>query len=300
MKLQTAVELYVDQAQARRLSPNTIRDYQNTFSKFIAYVGVDAKVSEITKAKIIAFFNSFDELSNKTLLNYHVGLSALWSWAVQNGFAEVNIPAQVPRPKPESKSIHPYTHAEIKAMLSAIGRSATYQRNGSRPTQHRTPYMSRNRAILLLLLDSGIRVSELVGAAVGDFYDREGQLTVKGKGNKTRVVQVSHTTIQAVKIYLDGRTEGPLFLSGDRSMTRDEVLKMVKRVGKRTGVKGANVHRFRHTFAIEYLRNGGRSWHLQQLLGHTTMEMVNTYLKLSQLDLAKDHRNASPVENLGL
>ena len=80
-------------------------------------------------------------------------------------------------------------------------------------------------------------------------------------------------------------------------MDRDRLLKALISIGKRAGVKGVNVHRFRHTFAINYLRNGGDSWSLQMMLGHSTMEMVKNYLALAQADLEKNHKMASPVDN---
>jgi len=71
----------------------------------------------------------------------------------------------------------------------------------------------------------------------------------------------------------------------------------LERIGVRAGVSGVTVHRFRHTFAINYLRNGGDPWSLQMMLGHSTMEMVKNYLALAQADLEKNHKIASPVDN---
>ena len=78
---------------------------------------------------------------------------------------------------------------------------------------------------------------------------------------------------------------------------RHKLLKVFRRIGARAGVRGVNIHRFRHTFAVNYLRNGGDSLHLQRLLGHSTMNMVNTYLDLANADLQKNHRIASPVDH---
>jgi integrase/recombinase XerD len=72
---------------------------------------------------------------------------------------------------------------------------------------------------------------------------------------------------------------------------------MIKRFGRRAGVLHAHPRRFRHTFASQFLRNGGNGTIPQSLLGHSTTEMVQTYLKLAQHDLDASHHLASPVDN---
>lgn len=78
---------------------------------------------------------------------------------------------------------------------------------------------------------------------------------------------------------------------------RHDLRKLLVRIGSRAGGRKVNVHRFRHTFAINYLRNGGDPWSLQMMLGNSTMEMVKTYLALAQADLVKNHKIASSVDN---
>ena len=72
---------------------------------------------------------------------------------------------------------------------------------------------------------------------------------------------------------------------------------MFAAIGRRAGVANFHPHRLRHTFAIQYLRNGGNAYTLQAMLGHSSLEMVKHYLRLAQTDVDTAHKRASPVDN---
>jgi len=83
-------------------------------------------------------------------------------------------------------------------------------------------------------------------------------------------------------------------------MDRHRLLKQLTSIGQRAGVHDCHPPRFRHTFAINYLRNGGDIYTLQMALGHASLVMYKQYLELAQSDLKSAHRIASPVKNWGL
>ncbi|MDQ3689402.1 MAG: tyrosine-type recombinase/integrase, partial [Chloroflexota bacterium] len=133
----------------------------------------------------------------------------------------------------------------------------------------------RDRAVVLLLLDTGLRVSEVVGIRLGDLRP-DGSIKVLGKGAAERIVPVGGAARRAIGTYLAQRGFGAagerLFLNqGDQALTTSGVSQLLRRLRRRTGVSvRCNPHTFRHTFAHNYLVNGGDALSLQRILGHSS------------------------------
>lgn len=265
----------------------------------------DPAMDKISHGQAAGFLASFNgEYSRKTLFNYHVGLSALWSWAVKEGLVGENIMRQVDRPKPGKVVIQPYTKDEVRRLLEACKINKEYHRPGQKPAANSRHTALRDRAVLLTLLDTGLRAGELCGLNVADLNLKEQRLLVRqGKGDKQRFVYIAARTGLVLKRYLKSREDlevgrPPLFITGNITrLSKGALLQFIVRAGERAGVEGANVHRFRHTFAIESLRNGMSAYVLQQLLGHSSMDMVRRYLVFAEADLAAGHHFASPVDH---
>jgi len=295
------VDGYLLAANARRLSPHTIRDYVTTFNKFIRFLEDDQPIDSIT-AQQVEIFLAQQKVSKKTALNYHIGLSALWTWAVEEDLAKEHIIRKVKRIKPEKKAIKPYSEDDIRNMVNVINQTQIYSRPGKRDSFHRLAHADRNRAIIYILLDTGVRVSELINLHIHEVDLRNRRILVMGKGSKERTIPFSPRTGQVIWKYLTTKKEESwgnlLFVTNEgRQLTRSRVLRILRTIGRRAGVMKVTVHRFRHTFAVNYLRNGGDAYSLQMMLGHSTMEMVKTYLALAQADLDANHIQASPVSN---
>lgn len=306
LSLAQAVEGYLIAAQARRLSRYTLRDYTTTFRRFMAFIDGDRPLISITADDVRRFMNSLDGLSDKTVLNYHTGLSALWTWALNEDLVEAHILRHVERPRPEQRAITPYTKADVEHLLRACDHTARYTRPGKRACRNQRPTATRDRAIVTLLVDTGIRASELCALRIHQCDLRNRRVTVHGKGKKERTLPISARTAQVVWKYLNTREDRAILshslftTNRDVAFDRHVLKRLIARLGKRAGVSGANVHRFRHTFAINFLRNGGNAFALQRMLGHETLEMVNRYLEIAQADLEVAHRDASPVANWNL
>lgn len=264
------------ECSARRLSENTILDYKSTLNKFASMVS-NTSVGSIDSSHIAQFLSSFPQLSPKSLLNKYVALSAFWTWLCRNGYSDQHMVHRIPRPKVNPPVIEPFSELEIRAMFSALGRR-----------------YNRNRAILILLLDTGLRASELINLEWEDIDLKNCRIKVLGKGNKERFVPFSSRTA-AVLFRYHTQYKGKPF-----ELTRTRLAHLLQEIGKRAGVERVYPHRFRHTFAIFYLRNGGDIFSLQAILGHSSLEMVKRYLHLAQVDIDKVHQRASPVDRLRL
>src|SRR5688572_26851780 len=116
-------------AQSRKLSPHTIADYENTLiKKFQTFLGRDLLVQEITSDHIQEFLAAQTSVKNKTVLNYHTGLSAFWTWAVREKVAPAQILHGIVPPKADIVDVTPYTESDVRAMLNSLERSKRYSR----------------------------------------------------------------------------------------------------------------------------------------------------------------------------
>ncbi len=285
---------------ARGLSQNTIDDYTRTLIRFIKFTG-DPEMDQVRSADISAFLASC-QVSNKSKRNYYIGLASFWTWASAEGITTRHIVREIKPPEPEKRIIEPFTIIEIKAIMAAISRSKVYRSVLGQIRDHALRTADRNRAIILLLLDTGIRASELTNLHLQDLDIKKNIIKVKGKGNKERLVPISSRTAQALWRYAaqreNPRAMDPVFITNSgMAMNRKDLAHRLGEIGKRAGIRRVHPHRFRHTFAITYLKNGGDIYTLQAILGHSTLDMVRTYLRLASVDIEEAHRRASPVDN---
>ncbi len=170
----------------------------------------------------------------------------------------------------------------------------------------RSADVARDRAVVLLFLDTGVRLSELVGMSVADIDLVEGRCRVMGKGSKERVVPVGGRARRAIRASLLARgsvsPDDPLFVGrrGDR-LTPRAVQQLVRRLARAAGLaQRCSPHVLRHSFARAFLANGGDVFSLQRILGHSpaSLQVTRRYVRLLDDDLRAVHRRVSPADRL--
>jgi integrase/recombinase XerD len=316
-----AIQGFLQYKSAEGLSVRTIESYERDLRQWVEYQG-EMDVAGITAQHLRQYLSYLltdytprrltgrneEKLSPKTVRNVWVTLSAFFHWA-SDEFQIPNPMKMVPAPKFEDAPVEPFTREQIEALLKACDFCQEAQTSGRRKfTMHRVTGF-RDKAIILVLLDSGLRASELCALRIGDYDSQSGKVQVRhgvaggAKGKKGRTVYLGKSARRAIWRYLAAREDGedsdaPLFLGRySRPLNRDALRQVIASLGEKAAVKKAYPHRFRHTFAITYLRSGGDLFSLQRMLGHATLEMVQHYARIADIDVEQAHRKASPADN---
>ena len=234
------------------------------------------------------------QLSAISVQTYVRGLRAFFNWLYREGYTDENILAGLKPPKAPNKLVEVLKDEEVTRILSCIDPD--------------TPTGCRAMAIVIIMLDTGLRLSEITNLKMADAHIEEGYLKVMGKGSKERIVPLGGLAQKVLLRYVYHFRPEPwnidndtVFLTLDgRSMTGNAVKQLLKRLSIRSGVKRLHPHLCRHTFATNYLINGGDVFSLQQILGHTSLEMVKRYVTLVSAQVRVQHRKFSPMDRMNL
>jgi integrase/recombinase XerC/integrase/recombinase XerD len=224
-----------------------------------------------------------------TVATYHRHIRAFFRWLVDNDYLTDSPMEKVPVPIDRPDEIQTFTDEQIQALLRVAQKSST---------------PLRDRALLLILLDTGMRLSELCNLQKKDIDLLRGTGQVMGKGNKARTFYIGRKATQALRDYLRREereeTDCLFFSKRGEPLTQTGVQQLIDRFGEVAEIAGVRCspHTFRHTFAVKFIRGGGCQFALQKLLGHTDLRMTSRYVALAEADLEQQHRAYSPVDSM--
>lgn len=289
-----AKTLFLRRCLVRNLTTETMRYYREVLTDLESRMdkhGITgpASVSKtLLEDEILAMRDA--GLSDATIRSRLRGWRAYFNFLRDEGIIADAPTDGVVIAKSGEKVIETFSKPQIKSLLDAPDRDTF------------TGY--RDYVIMLTLLDTGMRVSELEGIQISNIDWSLRTIKVFGKGRKERVVPFQETLAKHLRQYVKIRgllDHDTLFVNIDnRPMARRSIQERISSYGKMAQITNVRVspHTFRHTFARMYIMNGGDVFSLQKILGHTTLDMVRKYVNLWGTDIAKKHAQYSPLERL--
>ena len=264
-------------------SPRTLRWYRHHIDAYLGAGGVD-DLSSLTAAELRRYVCELQDrgLSDDSVRGAFLSLKCMCNWAAREGYRVDAGLVRVRTPRVSEKELITYSDPQQDAILAAAP-------------------VGWPKLTVRILLRTGIRISELCDMVVDDFEDGGESAFLKiqrGKGAKFRRVPVSLRLRRDVIRWInherpDSRHQRLLATRDGEAVSVETVTRMLSRLSDRVGVR-VHAHRFRHTFATDYLHNGGDMERLRRILGHTGYQMVMRYLHLNKGDLAQDINERSP------
>jgi len=316
--LQDLVEGFLFSLQAEGRAPRTIGYYKDLLHPFLGYArdkGWSDGLCSLDTHRVREFLSwvgsrtcehsigngtrRVRKANSHTAWPYYRALRRLFNWAIEEGYLKSSPLATIHFKPPPEPPIEGYTIDELKRLLAVCDLDI---RTGARFTG------VRNKGMLLLFIDSGVRRAELANLKLSDLDLESRRVRVLGKGNKIGIAPFSPKTAKTLWAWLVERkprakTDRLWVTEEGQTFSVKGLVSWFTRLKERAGVNGCGgVHRLRHTAALQYLRGAHDSFLLQLFLRHESLEMSRRYTRgLKAEEAIEAHRNgASPVEGLGL
>lgn len=294
----TALSLFLDDCEIRNLREHTIQYYKNELSQYYKLLreqDIDTSplniTKEILKQNIILYMKNNKKNQVVTINTRLRAIRAFFNFLYREKYIKENPASDLKLLKDRKKVVETFTVEQLNSLF--------------KQPNLRTFVGVRDYTFMLLLLETGIRVSELEGICLSDIHWSDSTVLIRNtKGYKQRLVPFQSKMKKQLEKYIQIRgvvETDALFvtLDGER-MSKRQFQSRVSKYGKEAGIKGVrcSCHTFRHTFAKMAVKQGAGIFELQQILGHTSMEMVKVYVNLFSEDVKEKHKTFSPLRNI--
>lgn len=280
MRLDLLAKEFIFDCQVRNLSPRTVKNYEKELSYFVRYLAEEHNVEVLENLKPIHIKKYVVMLQESKYKPSYVNdllkaVKVMCGYAFQEGYTSELITKRVKYIKEPRVLIHTFSDSEIVKMIQYY--------DG-------TDYLSiRNRLMIMMLFDTGMRVSEITNLRKEQIHN--GYFSIFGKGRKERVVPQNPIVSKWMMKYEQARAQYFLFRDAEeyfflskngRKLTAEAVNKFMKKAATDIGVNPlvrVSPHTCRHTFAHQELKNGLDLYSLSRLLGHENVSITQRYLE---------------------
>lgn len=277
----------------------TIEDYRSHARYFLNWSATEGYdqifMSNLAEDLLMDYRDFLIEEYSPSTVNIRLStLKAFLAWAYNESYLSVDLHSKLKKIEVDEDDFRFFTEQQVKNLLKIPGQS---------------DYLSlRNFCIMLVMLDNGVRVKELLSLEWKDVQFSQLEIRISGRKTKNRdfrKVPISPYTADKLKL-LSKMTQHYfaqtkyLFVSVKGSQLDSSTVRhFLREYGSLADIEGpCSPHMFRHTFAREYVLSGANIFDLQEILGHSTLEMSRRYVRFFSEDIAKKHRKFSPVTRL--
>ena len=301
MSLYELIHEFLFDCKVRELSDQTITNYEKQLNKFRHFVKDNFQITQFEELKPIhvkEYIGSLQDRGCKPAYTNDLlkAVKCLCSYAQREGYSEEVLTKRVRNVKQPKVLIHTFNNKEISLMIKYY--------NGN-------DYLNiRNKMILMIFFDTGIRASELINMKIDQIQDT--YFVIYGKGRKERVVPKNPMVGKFLYKYLNAREkyfmarnceEEYVFLSKNgRRLTGEAISVFMKEAADAVGVSPkvrVSPHTCRHTFAHQQLKNGLDLYSLSRLLGHESVSITQRYLEaIEDTQILTSARKTSVLANL--
>ena len=294
--LSAAVDDFLADAQLRGLSPKTVEWYRYSLGPLLHWLEEQGcqSAEQLSEALVRQFLASRTGIGPRRLNHYREAIDRLCQWLVRTGDLTTNPAVSIAKIREPRKLMPTFTAEELQTLLT-------------QPDQ-RTLLGQRDHVFMLLLLDTGVRLSEALSLGLDDVDMAHGTMRVLGKGNRERLVGLSPVLEKHLRRYLQVRSRvlsqtdyaaSPWVFPSNvgTKCSAKAIQQRLKLYAQRARITRVRVspHTFRHTFALYFVRSGGSPFHLQKILGHTSLDMSRRYCELADIDFLTKQKELSPL-----
>lgn len=279
----------------KRYSPNTVESYANDIKQFASWVEGQGQtiVSAYSRGTFLQFLSSLDGLSVATRKRRSSTVRAFFRWMVDEELLQASPAAGVKSLQISRRIPQALTLTEVERLLNAPDRET---REGI-----------RDRAALMFLYATGLRITELVSLQTKNLNLNAGFVLVLGKGGKERIVPLAAAAMEALSVYMtqvwpayveraNSGAQSHIFLTRlGKPITRQGLWKRIGHWSRAAGIREkVYPHQLRHSFATHMLAGGADLRSVQVMLGHSDLSTTQIYTDVSSEQIKKSHQKHHP------
>lgn len=284
-------ERFIRIKKRNNLSPETIRYYDDCFRYFGEFWDLSQKCSDITLDTYYDYIEHLQtnkEANTTTINSYLRGLRTIIYFFMEEGHTKQ---FKMHLLKSQKQIKETYTEEELEKLLK-------------KPNLKKCNFTEyRNWVMANYFLATGNRLRTVINIKIGHLdFDNYLILLGKTKNGRQQLIPMSKSLADILQEYLSyrkGSDDDYLFctMHGEQ-LTRDGTVSLMRKYNLNRGVEKTSIHMYRHTFAKNWILNGGDIFRLQKILGHSSMDMVKNYVEMFDEDLKKDFESFNPLDNM--